>query len=347
MSLSATTPVGSRGVRPPAWSLAVTAMLSVQLGAAVSVDLLDRIGAAGTGWLRMLIAAVGFLALARPRLTQWSLRDLHAPALLGLATAGMILAFQAAIASIPLGTVVAIEFLGPLTVAAVHSATRRALAWPALALAGVLLLTKPWSGALNVAGIALAVVGGVSWGAYIVITQHVGDRFSGIDGLAVSMPVAALVATPLGLPQVWGHLDVGTLLLAALCALLAPFLPWICELYALRALSKTAFGTLMALEPALAVIVGAVLLAQGPDALQLLGTVLVVIAGVAAERSGHRDASQEPAGRAHPHSAADERKAVAAASHGSAVPCTAGGTRPLEATPAARDRRGTDEGGRP
>jgi inner membrane transporter RhtA len=127
-----------------------------------------------------------------------------------------------------------------------------------------------------------------------VVTQHVGDRFSGIDGLAVSIPVAALVSTPFGLAQAWGHVGPGVLLLAVVCALLAPILPWTFELYALRRLSKAAFGTLMALEPAIAVTIGAALLHQIPDALRMLGTVLVVVAGVAAERIGHRAL---PAGR--------------------------------------------------
>ena len=275
--------------RPPAWSLAVTAMLSVQLGAAVSVGLLDRLGVAGTAWLRMVVAAGVFLALARPRLWQWPLRDLRAPALLGVVTVGMVLVFQAAIARIPLGTVVAVEFLGPLTVAAVTAGTRRALGWPFLAFGGVLLLTQPWRDAVDPVGVALAAVAGACWGAYIVITQRVGDRFSGVDGLAVSMPVAALLSAPLGLPALWGRLDLRSLLLGLLCALLAPVLPWVCELYALRRLSTTAFGTLMALEPAIAVVIGVLLLSQLPDVLQGFGTALVVTAGIAAERTGRRE----------------------------------------------------------
>lgn len=281
--------------RVPAWSLAVSAMLSVQLGAAVSVSLLEQVGAAGAAWMRAVLGALGFLVIARPRLWRWGWRHLRAPILLGGVTAVMLLAFQAAIGEIPLGTVVAIEFLGPLTVAALHSPTWRALAWPALALGGVLLLTQPWAGDVNLTGVALAAVAGICWGTYIVITQHVGDRFAGIDGLAVSMPVAALLATPFGLPQAWGHIDAAVLLLATACALLAPFLPWMLELYALRRLSKAAFGTLMALEPAIAVAVGAALLHQAPDALRLLGTALVVMAGVGAVRIGRRTAPTSPA----------------------------------------------------
>lgn len=283
--------------RPPAWTLAVAAMLSVQLGAAVSVGLLEQVGPVGAAWLRMVLAAVGFVALARPRLGRWSLRELRAPVLLGVVTAGMLVAFQTAIGLVPLGTVVAIEFLGPLTVAALHAPTRRALAWPVLAFAGVVLLTRPWEGAVNVPGVVLAAVAGVGWGSYIVITQHVGDRFSGVDGLAVSMPVAALVTTPFGLPQAWGDLGVEPLLLAAACALLAPFVPWIFELYALRRLSKAAFGTLMALEPAIAVGVGAAVLHQVPGGLALLGSGCVVVAGVGAERGGQRPVPADlPAG---------------------------------------------------
>jgi inner membrane transporter RhtA len=275
--------------RAPAWSLAVVAMFSVQIGAAISVGLFDDIGVAGTAWLRITLGAIGFILIARPRYWQWSLRELRAPILLGLVSAVMTLAFLAAIDLMPLGTVVAIEFLGPLTVAAINSRSRRALAWPALALVGVVLLTEPWQGAASVAGIAFAAIAGVGWGLYIVITQHVGDRFSGVDGLAISLPVAALVTAAVGLPQAWGHLTLQVLLVGLAAAILLPLIPWTLELYALRRLSKAAFGTLMALEPAIALVIGLVVLHQIPVAAQIAGIVLVVVAGVAAERTGHRD----------------------------------------------------------
>jgi inner membrane transporter RhtA len=275
--------------RAPAWSLAVVAMFSVQVGAAISVGLFDDIGVAGTAWLRITLGAIGFVLIARPRYWKWSLRELRAPILLGLVSAVMTLAFLAAIDLMPLGTVVAIEFLGPLTVAALNSRTRRALAWPALALVGVVLLTEPWQGATSLAGIAYAALAGVGWGLYIVITQHVGDRFSGVDGLAISLPVAALVTAAVGLPQAWGHLTLQVLLVGLAAAILLPLIPWTLELYALRRLSKAAFGTLMALEPAIALVIGLVVLHQIPVAAQIVGIVLVVVAGVAAERTGHRD----------------------------------------------------------
>lgn len=274
--------------RAPAWSLAVVAMLSVQLGAAISVDLFDSIGVGGTAWLRLTLGALMFVLLARPRYWQWSWRELRAPILLGVVSAVMTLSFLAAIDRLPLGTAVAIEFLGPLTVAAINSRGGRALAWPALALVGVVLLTEPWQGSPSVAGIVFAAIAGAGWGAYIVITQHVGDRFSGIDGLAISLPVAAIVSAFVGLPQAWGHIDGRVLLIALGAAVLLPVIPWTLELQALRRLTKSAFGTLMALEPAIALLIGVAVLHQAPTIAQLAGIGFVVLAGVAAERTGHR-----------------------------------------------------------
>lgn len=275
--------------RVPAWMLASAAMLSVQLGAAISVGLFDEIGVAGTAWLRLTLGALGFILIARPRYWQWSWRELRAPILLGVVSAGMTLCFLAAIDLLPLGTAVAIEFLGPLSVAAIHSHSRRALAWPALALVGVVLLTEPWQGTPSLLGITFAALAGVGWGLYIVITQHVGDRFAGVDGLAISLPVAAIVTAVVGLPQAWGHLSMQVLLVGLGAAILLPLIPWTFELYALRRLTKAAFGTLMALEPAIALVIGIVVLHQSAAVWQFVGIACVVLAGIAAERTGHRE----------------------------------------------------------
>ena len=275
--------------RVPAWMLASAAMLSVQLGAAISVGLFDEIGVAGTAWLRLTLGALGFILIARPRYWQWSWRELRAPVLLGVVSGGMTLCFLAAIDLLPLGTAVAIEFLGPLSVAAIHSHSRRALAWPALALVGVVLLTEPWQGTPSLLGIAFAALAGVGWGLYIVITQHVGDRFAGVDGLAISLPVAAIVTAVVGLPQAWRHLSVQVLLVGLGAAILLPLIPWTFELYALRRLTKAAFGTLMSLEPAIALVIGIVVLHQSAALWQFVGIACVVLAGIAAERTGHRE----------------------------------------------------------
>lgn len=178
----------------PPWALALTAMFSVQLGSALSVDLIRDVGSAGTAWLRLTIGAVVFLFLARPPLRQVRRQDAPALLALGITTGVVTIAFLAAIERIPLGTTVAIEFLGPLTVAAVRTHSRRALAWPALALVGVLLLTEPWHGHPNPAGLGFAGLAALGWATYIVLTQRVGDRFSGVGGLSLTVPIAALTA---------------------------------------------------------------------------------------------------------------------------------------------------------
>lgn len=274
--------------RVPAWSLAVAAMLSVQTGAALSTQLFDEVGPVGTVWLRLSVAAVFFVAIARPSLRRLRGGAWRAPLLLGLMTALMTTFFVLAIDRIPLGTAVAIEFLGPLGVAVFRSRDRRGLLWPALALVGVVLLTEPWTGEVDPVGVLYAALAGVGWAGYIVLTQKVGDAFSGVQGLALTMPVAALATAVVGVPQAAGGLTPTILLAAIGLAVLLPIVPFTLELLALRRLTTAAFGTLMALEPGIATMIGAIVLAQVPGVPQLVGVVLVVAAGVGAERSGHR-----------------------------------------------------------
>lgn len=272
----------------PPWGLALAAMLSVQLGSALSVDLISTVGPAGTAWLRLSIGALIFLALARPPLR--TVRRHDVPTLLGLGvTTGLVtIAFLAAIERIPLGTAVAIEFLGPLTVAAVRSHSTRALTWPALALLGVVALTQPWRGDIDAAGLAFAALAAIGWATYILLTQRIGERFAGITGLSLTVPIAAATAAVVGIPQASGHLTIGVLAAAAGLAILLPVLPFAFELLALRDMTATAFGTLMALEPAIAVLLGLLVLHQKPSTSQIVGILLVVLAGAAAQRGGRR-----------------------------------------------------------
>jgi inner membrane transporter RhtA len=264
-------------------------MLSVQLGAAFSTNLFASVGPAGTAWLRLTMGAAIFLAIKRPRLRGVPRHDLLIVLALGVATGVLTTAFLSAVDRIPLGTAVAIEFLGPLGVAVARSHDRRLLVWPALALAGVLLLTEPWRGAIDLVGVGFAALSGVCWATYIVLTQQVGDRFSGLEGLSITIPVAACTAAVMGVPQAWGHISWQVLAAAFGLALLLPVIPFSLELIALRRLTTAAFGTLMALEPAIGVVAGVVILGQVPHPLQVVGVVLVVTAGVGAERNGHRD----------------------------------------------------------
>ena len=268
-------------------AMAIGAMLIVQAGVAASVGLIDAIGAEGAAWLRLGWAGLLLPVLIRPRLRDFGAAGLGAAALLGLATAGATILFMGAVGRLPLGTASAIEFLGPLAVAAARGRRRADLLWPLLAAGGVVLLTTPWRGAPDPLGVLLALGAAVCWGAYIVLTQRVGDKVEGLRGLAVSMPVAALVATFTVDPSVVAGLTLGQVGLGLVLGVLL-LIPFGLEMLALQRLTTAAFGTLMALEPAFALLIGAVGLRQIPAPIGATGMVLVVAAGVGATRAESR-----------------------------------------------------------
>ncbi len=269
--------------------MALASMLLVQLGLAASVGLIDRIGAEGAAWLRLAWAGVILLVLVRPRIRSFTRASLLTTVALGVVTAGITLLFMAAVARLPLGTASALEFLGPLGVA-VARGRRGTKVWPALAAVGVLLLTEPWHGGIDLVGVAYALAAAVCWAAYILLTQRVGDGVPGLQGLAVSMSVAALVATVVAGPSVVGRLTAELVLLGIGLAIVLPVVPFMLEMLALRRLTTAAFGTLMSLEPAFAVVIGLVVLGQVPGWAPLAGIAFVVAAGIGAERTGARSA---------------------------------------------------------
>lgn len=288
-------PSTSRSAARAGVSMAVASMLCVQLGITASVGLIDRVGPVDAAWLRLCWAGLLFALIGRPRLSAFSRDALAATVALGISTAGVTLLFMAAVARLPLGTASALEFLGPLGVAVVRS-TGLARAWAGVAGVGVLLLTQPWTGSADVVGVALALGAACCWAAYIVLTQKVGDALSGVTGLAVSMPTAALAATLVAGPGAFQELTPELLAIGLGVALLMPIVPFTLELQALRRLTTGAFGTLMALEPGFALIIGFLALGQTPNALAVLGIGFVVLAGIGAERSGTRDSSTEDVG---------------------------------------------------
>jgi inner membrane transporter RhtA len=269
--------------------MAVASMTCVQLGLALAVGLFDRIGPEGAAWLRLVWAGVIVLVLVRPRPRDLSRRGLLAGVALGVVTAGLTMLFMAAVARLPLGTASALEFLGPLGVAVARSRGARTLAWPVLAGVGVLLLTEPWHGSVDLAGVALALGAAACWAAYILLTQAVGDELTGLDGLAVSLPVAGVVATVVAGPGAFPSMTWELALVGLGLAILLPVVPFSLEMLALRRLTTSAFGTLMSLEPAIALVMGLVLLHQMPGLWPVLGVGFVVAAGIGAERTGARD----------------------------------------------------------
>lgn len=288
MTASASGSVSAR--RIPPWSMAVAAMLAVQLSNALSVPVIEQVGAGGAAWLRMCFGVAFLWMIARPAIRSLRRKDLPALLALGVVTGFMTIFFLAAIERIPLGTAVAIEFLGPLTVAGLMSKHRKALIWPLLAFIGVVLLTEPWHGQIDLVGVGVALAAGACWALYNVFTQHVGDRFSGISGLSLTIPIAALATLPVGLPQVsGGDITWWVLPAAAGIALITPVIAFGLEMLALRRMTHTAFGTLLSIEPAFGILIGLFVLAQTPTPMQLLGIAIVIAAGAAAQRGGARE----------------------------------------------------------
>jgi inner membrane transporter RhtA len=270
--------------------MAMGSMLCVQLGLAVAVTLIDQIGVEGAAWLRLAWAGILLLVIVRPRPVAFTRSSFLTCVLLGVVTAAVTMLFMAAIARIPLGTASALEFLGPLGVAVAHGKGRNRIIWPGLAAVGVLLLTEPWAGGVDPVGVLLALGAAMCWAVYILLTQRVGDEVAGINGLAVSMPVAGLVSTIVVGPMVFSRMTPEILLIGIGLAILLPVVPFALELLALRRLTTAAFGTLMSLEPGFAMIVGLIVLHQVPGPGGVVGICFVVAAGIGAARTGARAA---------------------------------------------------------
>jgi inner membrane transporter RhtA len=269
--------------------LALASMSLVQLGAALTPPLFDRAGVAGVTWLRLAAGAVILVAWARPRLRGRSAHDLWGAVALGVASAVMTLAFMLAIDRVPLGVVVTIEFLGPLAVGVAGARRGRDLLWVALAGGGVALLTLGHStggGPLDVVGLLLAALAGAGWACYILLTRRVGRAWTGVEGLAVAITVAAVVTAPLGLAEDGGRLAHADVILACIgLAVLLPVLPYSLEMAALRRLPASTFGILMSLEPGIGALLGFLVLDQGLTASGVLAIAMVITASAGATAS--------------------------------------------------------------
>ncbi len=263
---------GLSGSLPPS-SLLVVGMITVQLGAALAINLFSSLGPAGVVFLRVGFAALMLLALYRP----WRSHGLGAVGrdgvlagarrsdyltvvAFGLILAVMNLTFYAALDRIPLGIAVTIEFIGPLSVAVTGSRRALDVLWVALAVGGILLLAPLGllgAAPLDPVGLLLALGAGACWALYILLSARVGRAFSGGTGLSLAMAVGAVVLLPVGIAGAGSALlNPQLLLLGAGVALLSSVVPYSLEMAALRRISPSAFGVFMSLEPAIAALVG-------------------------------------------------------------------------------------------
>lgn len=266
-------------MRVPAPVLVVTAIVSVQCGSAFARTLFDTAGAAGATLMRLGLSGGLLLAMLRPRPWRWSAAARAAAVLLGATMAAMNLVFYLAIATVPLGVAVTVEFTGPLLVALVQTRRLRDLLWALLALAGVVLLGAGSGTSVPLPGLALALLAGLFWGAYILASARVGRLLPGTDGLALALCVAAVLALPFGAAGVTRSLGTPRVLLGGLVvAVLASLIPYACEMAALRRLPTRVFGVLMSLEPAVAAVAGLIVLGQALHAREVVALLLVSVA---------------------------------------------------------------------
>jgi inner membrane transporter RhtA len=277
-----------RADRIPPTVLVAVAVSSVQFGAALAKSLFDEVGPGGTVFLRVLFAALVLVAIWRPATSGRSGLDWGLVAAFGLSLAGMNLAFYEAFDRIPLGIAVTFEFVGPLAVAIAGSRRALDVAWVLLAATGIVLLSDFGTADLDALGVALALVAGGFWAAYILLSVRVGRSFPGGSGLALAMAAAAAMLVPFGVADGGGELLVpGIIAVGLAVAMLSSAIPYTLEMEALRRMPAGVFGVMMSIEPAVAALAGFIVLDEGLATREVVAILLVVAASAGAARNAH------------------------------------------------------------
>jgi inner membrane transporter RhtA len=255
----------------------------LQTAAAIATTAFAAFGPAGTGALRFLAGAVVLLACVRPRVRGRRTSFWLMTAALGAATAATNLFLYEAIARIALGTAGTLVFLGPLTLALLRTRHRHDLAWAAAAALGVVLLTGSPATA-SVPGIAFALGAAASVAASILIARRLGERSDGLDGLSLSIAVAALLTLPIGLSAALDAPDLSVLATVAVVGVLGIAIPYALEFKALRRVGVRTYSILLSLDPAVAGLAGLLLLGQRLETAEMFGIALVIVASVGVTR---------------------------------------------------------------
>ena len=256
----------------------IVAAVSQYLGAALAFSIFDNLGTSTVATLRVLGAALILILLRR----SWrrSLKDLDMfwTASFGIVLAGMNLCFYLAIDNLPLGNAVAIEFLGPIAVAAAGHRSARNLVALIVASLGVLLLAQVTSEG-TVTGVLFALAAGTLWGFYIVLGSKVARTGAHLDGLGIGMLIGGLAIFPSSLHTIDRAFDSPLLMLVALSTgVLGNVIPYGIDQLVFRRISKTRFAFLQSLLPATAACVGILVLRQKTSIGELLGIGLIIFA---------------------------------------------------------------------
>lgn len=273
------------------------AILILPLGTSFAKQLFPTVGAAGTAAYRVGFSALLLLLVWRPWRRAWTRADLITVSLYGAAIGFMNLFFYLSIKTIPLGVALAIEFLGPLGVALYHSRRLSHLVWVALAVVGLALLLPLHGGAkaLDPIGMLYALIAAAFWAAYIVFGQRAAHLHPG-DTVAIGMTAGTLMIAPIGIAgagMAWFSPEF--LMLGFVAAVLSSTIPYSLDIIALRGVPKQTFGVLVAFEPAIGAIAGAILLAEALSVTQWLAIACIVAAGIGSVVSANRSMRTQPA----------------------------------------------------
>jgi inner membrane transporter RhtA len=276
------------GAIPPT-ALVMLGIVSAQMGSALAKHLFSAVGSFGAVALRLFFAAVVLMLLWRPSL-RMNRRTWTVVLSYGVVLASMNLCFYLALARIPLGIAVTTEFLGPLAVALAGSRRWLDAFWAVLAAGGVVLLMEG-RGDLDLVGFLFALAAGACWGLYILVGAALGRHTTEGNGLALGMAVAALMAVPFGVADSGTALIQPWVLGAGLgVALLSSVVPYSLDLEALRKIPPRVFGILMSLEPAMAALIGLIVLQESLRWSQWIAVLCVVAASAGATRGARSDA---------------------------------------------------------
>lgn len=263
----------------PGRGLAVisTSAMSTQTGAAVGSFAFPTLGPLGVVAVRQMAAAILLCTIARPRLRSFTGPQWRSVALLAFFFAAMNAALYTALERIGLGTAVTIEFLGPLGVAMWSSRRPRDIVAAGLALAGVVLLTRP-SPTTDFLGIGIAAFAGVCWAGYILTNRVVGARVQGVQGTAAATILSSLGMLPILVTIIWhAQPPIEAYFFAAVAGLLSTAVPYALDLIVLRHISPLIFGVGMSLNPLFAAIIGLLLLQEELPLIAWAGVLIVVL----------------------------------------------------------------------
>jgi inner membrane transporter RhtA len=276
----------------------ILAMMTIQTGASIAKQLFPLIGPEGTTALRLGFSAVVLWLVFRPWRALPMGRDWQAIIIYGLCLGGMNILFYLAIARIPLGIAVALEFTGPLTVALLASRRKRDLFWVACAIAGILLLLPDMRGvdALDPLGVLLALAAGACWAGYILFGKKTGSQASGGITVALGITVAAVVLVPVGaVTQGLALLSWQVLPLGLLVGILSSAVPYSLEMVALRHMTSQNFSVFMSMEPAIAALAGLLILSELLTLWQWMAIALVIVASLGSSLTAGNTKSASPA----------------------------------------------------